>query len=77
MMLGVLMITAMTALAAVPVIAVLRAPLVQVWHRGEPEPLRVTLTATVVPPVQSPRPVPGRPAAPGVAPRIIRGKVER
>ena len=77
MILAVLMIVAMVVMSAVPVIAVLRAPLVQVWHRGEPEPLRATLTATVVRPIQSPSAVPGRPAAPDVARRIIRGEVER
>lgn len=38
---------------------------------------RASLTVTAGPPIRSPRPVPGRPGAAGVAPRIIRGEVER
>ncbi len=75
MMLGVLMITAMAALAAVPVIVVLRAPLWQEFHRGGPAQQRATVTVTVVRTVQSPRELsPGRPTLPP-GPRLLRGEV--
>ena len=49
----------------------------RLWLFGEQKPQRAPVTVTVVRPIQSLSAVPGRPAAPGVARRIIRGEVER
>jgi cytochrome c oxidase assembly factor CtaG len=72
---AVLMIVAMTVLAAVPVIVVLRAPLWQEFHLGQPASQKATVTARVVRPIPSPAPTADRQRRTGM-PRVIRGELE-
>jgi hypothetical protein len=73
--LAVLMIVVMVVVSAMAIGVVLRAPLVQEFHLGDPERLRATVTATVVRPVQSPREAAGGHEAAATR-RVIAGEIE-
>jgi hypothetical protein len=49
----------------------------RLWLYGEPPARRATVTATVVRPVPSPRPLPGGQTGLSPARQIIRGELER
>lgn len=72
------MLLAMDVLAAAAALAwLMRAPLMQTWHLGQRAAPRTAMTATVVRPALSLRPLSGGQRAAIRPVRIIRGEIER